>query len=157
MIYNPVGIAGYIALGFLADAIGRKPVTMLWFLAGVVLTPVLGRCWQVGCRTEQTFRPDQEYRGATSCHNRPVAAIPLERLATCRRAMRAIAMPAPLSGCASEAGKYRSPIAAHHRLLCSPDLADWIAGSRSDLLVMKAAAEDDDVCLFGRKLWQRAS
>ncbi|HJU16039.1 MAG TPA: MFS transporter [Stellaceae bacterium] len=41
MIYNIVGIAGYVALGFLADAVGRRPVTMLWFLAGVVLTPVL--------------------------------------------------------------------------------------------------------------------
>jgi MFS family permease len=41
MVYNGVGIAGYIALGFLADAVGRKPVTMLFYLMGVVMTPVL--------------------------------------------------------------------------------------------------------------------
>jgi MFS family permease len=41
MVYNGVGIIGYISLGFLADAVGRKPVTMLFYLMGVVMTPVL--------------------------------------------------------------------------------------------------------------------
>jgi MFS family permease len=41
IVYNGLGIAGYITLGFLADAIGRKPVTMLFYLMGVVMTPVL--------------------------------------------------------------------------------------------------------------------
>jgi MFS family permease len=41
MIYNAVGIAGYLFLGFCADAVGRKPVTMLFFLMGLVLTPAL--------------------------------------------------------------------------------------------------------------------
>lgn len=41
MIYNVGAIAGYIAFGFLADRFGRKPVTMLFFGASLVLTPVL--------------------------------------------------------------------------------------------------------------------
>jgi MFS family permease len=41
MVYNGAGIAGYISLGFLADAIGRKPVTMLFYLMSLVMTPVL--------------------------------------------------------------------------------------------------------------------
>lgn len=41
MIYNIGAIAGYIAFGFLADRFGRKPATMLYFAASLVLTPVL--------------------------------------------------------------------------------------------------------------------
>jgi MFS family permease len=41
MIYNVGAIAGYIAFGFLADRFGRKPTTMLYFAASLVLTPVL--------------------------------------------------------------------------------------------------------------------
>ncbi len=41
MSYNVGAIAGYIGLGFLADAYGRKPVTMLFFAMAFVLTPVL--------------------------------------------------------------------------------------------------------------------
>jgi MFS family permease len=41
MIYNVGAIAGYIAFGFLADRYGRKPTTMLFFGASLVLTPVL--------------------------------------------------------------------------------------------------------------------
>ena len=41
MAYNIGAIAGYIGLGFLADAVGRKPVTMLFFAMALVLTPVL--------------------------------------------------------------------------------------------------------------------
>lgn len=41
MIYNAGAIVGYIALGFLADAIGRKPTVLLFFGASLVLTPVL--------------------------------------------------------------------------------------------------------------------
>ena len=35
------GTAGFICLGFLADAIGRKPVTMLFYLMCLILTPVV--------------------------------------------------------------------------------------------------------------------
>jgi MFS family permease len=39
--YNLGAIAGYVGLGFMADAFGRKPVVMLFFAASFVLTPVL--------------------------------------------------------------------------------------------------------------------
>jgi MFS family permease len=35
------GIAGFVSLGFLADRIGRKPTTMLWYLMCLVLTPLV--------------------------------------------------------------------------------------------------------------------
>ncbi len=35
------GTFGFISLGFLADAIGRKPVTMLYYLMCLILTPVV--------------------------------------------------------------------------------------------------------------------
>jgi len=35
------GTAGFVCLGFLADAIGRKPVTMLFYLMCLILTPVV--------------------------------------------------------------------------------------------------------------------
>ncbi len=35
------GTAGFICLGFLADAIGRKPITMLFYLMCLILTPVV--------------------------------------------------------------------------------------------------------------------
>ncbi|HUN96184.1 MAG TPA: MFS transporter [Bradyrhizobium sp.] len=35
------GTFGFISLGFLSDAIGRKPVTMLFYLACLILTPVV--------------------------------------------------------------------------------------------------------------------
>jgi MFS family permease len=41
MAYNFGAILGYISLGFLADHFGRKPVTMLYFAAAFVMTPVL--------------------------------------------------------------------------------------------------------------------
>ena len=41
MCYNIGAIAGYIGLGFLADAFGRKPVVMLFFALAFLLTPVL--------------------------------------------------------------------------------------------------------------------
>jgi MFS family permease len=41
LITNIFGTAGFIALGFLADAIGRKPTVMLWYAACLVLTPVV--------------------------------------------------------------------------------------------------------------------
>jgi MFS family permease len=41
MIYNAGAIVGYIALGFLADLIGRKRTVLLFFGASLVLTPVL--------------------------------------------------------------------------------------------------------------------
>lgn len=41
MAYTAGSITGYVALGFLADWLGRKPVTMLFFAAALVLTPVL--------------------------------------------------------------------------------------------------------------------
>ncbi len=41
MAYNGGAILGYMLLGFMADAIGRKPVVMLFFGMSFVLTPVL--------------------------------------------------------------------------------------------------------------------
>jgi MFS family permease len=41
MAYNFGAILGYISLGFLADRFGRKPITMLYFAAALVMTPVL--------------------------------------------------------------------------------------------------------------------
>ncbi|WCK52349.1 MFS transporter [Aneurinibacillus sp. Ricciae_BoGa-3] len=41
MIYNVGAIGGYILLGFLADSIGRKTTTILYFFLSLVLTPIL--------------------------------------------------------------------------------------------------------------------
>lgn len=41
MSYTVGSILGYISLGFLADAYGRKPVTFAYFVLALVLTPVL--------------------------------------------------------------------------------------------------------------------
>jgi MFS family permease len=41
MSYNAGAILGYISLGFLADALGRKPTTFLFFGGALLLTPVL--------------------------------------------------------------------------------------------------------------------
>jgi len=41
MAYNFGAILGYISLGFLADRFGRKPITMFYFAAAFVMTPVL--------------------------------------------------------------------------------------------------------------------
>jgi MFS family permease len=39
--YNAGGVLGYIALGFFADWLGRKPVVMFFFAASLALTPAL--------------------------------------------------------------------------------------------------------------------
>jgi MFS family permease len=41
MAYNAGSVAGYIGLGFLADAFGRKPVTLAFFAFSLLSTPVL--------------------------------------------------------------------------------------------------------------------
>ncbi|HEY9214398.1 MAG TPA: MFS transporter [Ancylobacter sp.] len=41
MAYTAGSITGYVAFGFLADALGRKPVTIAFFVLALVLTPVL--------------------------------------------------------------------------------------------------------------------
>ena len=41
MAYNVGAILGYVGFGFLADAIGRKPVTMFYYAAAFLLTPAL--------------------------------------------------------------------------------------------------------------------
>jgi MFS family permease len=41
LLYTGVQTLGFIALGFLADAIGRKPTTMLWYAMSFILTPVV--------------------------------------------------------------------------------------------------------------------
>ena len=41
MIYNAGAIVGYIALGFVADRIGRRWTTMLYFALSLALTPLL--------------------------------------------------------------------------------------------------------------------
>jgi MFS family permease len=38
--YNVAGVVGYLAMGWLADSVGRKPVVAGYFLASVVMTPV---------------------------------------------------------------------------------------------------------------------
>jgi MFS family permease len=40
-VYTVCGVAGSVGLGFLADAIGRKAVTMLFYLMCLMLTPVV--------------------------------------------------------------------------------------------------------------------
>ena len=41
MAYTAGSITGYVALGFLADWLGRKPVTIAFFVLALALTPVL--------------------------------------------------------------------------------------------------------------------
>ena len=41
MAYTVGSVLGYISLGFLADAYGRKPVTIAYFALALILTPVL--------------------------------------------------------------------------------------------------------------------
>jgi MFS family permease len=41
MAYNAGAIIGYISLGFLADAWGRKPVTLLYFALAFLTTPIV--------------------------------------------------------------------------------------------------------------------
>lgn len=41
MAYTTGSVLGYIALGFAADAWGRKPVTLIYFTCALALTPVL--------------------------------------------------------------------------------------------------------------------
>jgi len=41
MSYNTGAICGYIGLGFIADAWGRKPATIAWFALALLMTPVL--------------------------------------------------------------------------------------------------------------------
>ena len=41
LLYTGIQIFGFISLGFLADAIGRKPTTMLWYAMSLILTPVV--------------------------------------------------------------------------------------------------------------------
>jgi MFS family permease len=41
MAYNAGAIAGYVGLGFLADAFGRKPVVLVYFALAFLSTPVL--------------------------------------------------------------------------------------------------------------------
>jgi MFS family permease len=41
LITNICGTLGFISLGFLADAIGRKPTAMLWYAMCLILTPVV--------------------------------------------------------------------------------------------------------------------
>jgi MFS family permease len=39
MVYNVGAIVGYIGMGFLADAYGRRPITLIFFALSLVLTP----------------------------------------------------------------------------------------------------------------------
>jgi len=48
LITSVCGTFGFISLGFLADAIGRKPTAMLWYTMSLVLTPLVylwGASW----------------------------------------------------------------------------------------------------------------
>ena len=41
MAYNAGAVIGYVLFGFCADAWGRKPVVITWFVAALLMTPVL--------------------------------------------------------------------------------------------------------------------
>lgn len=41
MINNVGAIAGYIGFGFMADRFGRRPATMVYFTASLIVIPVL--------------------------------------------------------------------------------------------------------------------
>jgi MFS family permease len=41
MTFTVGTIVGYVGFGFLADAYGRKPITLLFFALSLPLTPVL--------------------------------------------------------------------------------------------------------------------
>jgi MFS family permease len=41
MAYNGGAVVGYVALGFLADALGRKPTTILYFACSLIMVPVV--------------------------------------------------------------------------------------------------------------------
>ena len=41
MAYNVGAILGYVSFGFLADSFGRKPITMFYYAAALLLTPAL--------------------------------------------------------------------------------------------------------------------
>jgi MFS family permease len=48
LITASCGTVGFVSLGFLADAIGRKPTAMIWYAACLVLTPIVylwGASW----------------------------------------------------------------------------------------------------------------
>lgn len=49
MAYNAGTIAGYVSLGFLADAFGRRPVTLAYFACSLLVTPVFF-LWTHGLR-----------------------------------------------------------------------------------------------------------
>jgi MFS family permease len=50
LVATGFGIFGFIALGFLADGIGRKPTAMLYYAMSLILTPVL-YLWAQGMGT----------------------------------------------------------------------------------------------------------
>jgi hypothetical protein len=41
LITASCGTVGFVSLGFLTDAIGRKPTAMIWYAACLVLTPIV--------------------------------------------------------------------------------------------------------------------
>lgn len=41
MAYTAGSVMGYVSFGFLADAFGRKPITIIFFVLALVMTPVL--------------------------------------------------------------------------------------------------------------------
>jgi len=41
LCYNAAGVAGYLSMGVLADRIGRKPTIFLYFVASLIMTPIL--------------------------------------------------------------------------------------------------------------------
>ena len=48
LITAACGTVGFVSLGFLADAIGRRPTAMIWYVACLVLTPIVylwGASW----------------------------------------------------------------------------------------------------------------
>jgi MFS family permease len=41
LAFSMCGVFGYVTFGFLADAVGRKPITMLFYLLCLIVTPVV--------------------------------------------------------------------------------------------------------------------
>jgi MFS family permease len=93
LVFTVCGVVGSVGLGFLADAFGRKAVTMLFYLMCLILTPVVifgprrstSCCSVSGCSASSSWGsgPGRRY-GSPSC-SRPGCAAPRSHLSSMRR------------------------------------------------------------------------
>jgi MFS family permease len=106
LITSVCGVVGFVSLGFLADAIGRRAVAMLFYLMCLILTPVVylwprkstSCCSVSACSASSPWGsgPGRRY-GCPSC-SRPGCAGPQSRSPSMRRASshaQAHSSPAP--------------------------------------------------------------